>query len=241
MIIWKKSRPNKKRLRLSRKCSFYLYNLYMLPDFNADFLRNLLNAADVPGPPKDGCYDPTAVFLLMFTQNDAPSILAVLKADNRDYLWRNQVALPGGHVNQNETPLSAAFREIEEELGIAGGQVEFIGSIGHFQTIAQKDIEVFLGIWSGNREKLKYDPREISKILEFPVFELLKIHVSSHFRRRIPDVTELTYPIDEVIIWGVTARIFHYFFELILDKVESSLRIAPDDQPDEGGNQYRQA
>jgi 8-oxo-dGTP pyrophosphatase MutT (NUDIX family) len=191
----------------------------MPSDFNSDFLKNLLNTANAPGPPKNDSYDPTAVFLLIFTKNDAPSILAVLKADNRDYLWRNQVALPGGHIDKNETPLSAAYREIEEEVGIGSDQVEFIGSLGHFQTIAQKDIEVFMGIWNGNREKLKFDPREISKILEFPIIDLLKIHVSSQFRKRVPDVTELIYPIQEVNIWGVTARIFHCFFELILDNI----------------------
>jgi 8-oxo-dGTP pyrophosphatase MutT (NUDIX family) len=158
--------------------------------------------------------------LLIFKKNEVPSILAVLKADNRDYLWRNQVALPGGHIDKNETPLSAAYREIEEEVGIGSDQVEFIGSLGHFQTIAQKDIEVFIGIWNGNREKLNFDPREISKILEFPIIDLLKIHISSQFRNRVPDVTELIYPIHEVVIWGVTARIFHAFFELILDHID---------------------
>jgi 8-oxo-dGTP pyrophosphatase MutT (NUDIX family) len=206
-------------------------------DLNAEFLGTLLNAADAPGPPKDDAYDATAVFLLAFVQNNAPYILAVLKADNRDYLWRNQVALPGGHIDKNESPISAAYRELEEEVGIAGDRVECIGSLGHFQTVAQKDIEVFIGVWNGNREKLKYDPKEISKILEFPVDDLLKIHVSSHFRKRVPDVTELIYPIQEVNIWGVTARIFHYFFELILDKTESSLGVSPDHQPDKGGYQ----
>jgi 8-oxo-dGTP pyrophosphatase MutT (NUDIX family) len=192
----------------------------MLSDFNSDFLKNLLKTANAPGPPNSDFYDPTAVFLLIFKKNEVPSILAVLKADNRDYLWRNQVALPGGHIDKNETPLSAAYREIEEEVGIGSDQVEFIGSLGHFQTIAQKDIEVFIGIWNGNREKLNFDPREISKILEFPIIDLLKIHISSQFRNRVPDVTELIYPIHEVVIWGVTARIFHAFFELILDHID---------------------
>jgi len=193
----------------------------MLLDLKAGFLRNLVNTAKAPDLPEG--YDPTSVFLLTFTQNDAPYILAVLKADNENYLWRNQVALPGGHIDKNESSVSAAYRELEEEVGIPHDQVEFIGSVGHFQTIAQKDIEVFLGIWNGNMEQLKYDPKEISKILEFPLIELLQTHISSNFRKRNPDITELFYPNQGVMIWGVTARIFHYFFELILDKMESSL------------------
>jgi 8-oxo-dGTP pyrophosphatase MutT (NUDIX family) len=213
----------------------------MLSDFDADFLKTLLRTLEAPGLPEDESFDPTAVFLLTYKRNNEPYLLAVLKADNRDYLWRNQVALPGGHINKNEGPLAAAYRELAEELGIDGSQVECIGSLGHFQTIAQKDIEVFLGIWNGNRETLQYDPGEISKILEFPIEELLKIHISNNFRGRVPDVTELVYPIQGVTVWGVTARIFHYFFESVLDNSRPAFGISPGNQPDQRGDQNRQA
>ncbi len=162
-----------------------------------------------------------------------PVILAVLKADHENYLWRNQVALPGGHIAPDESPLSAAYRELQEEVGIMPHEVDYMGTLGHFQTIAQKDIEVFVGWWNGRAGQLHYDPREIAKILEFPITELLGIHVSKGFRHRVPDLTELVYPIQDVTVWGVTARIFHYFFEMILDHAESSAGIPTDHQPDD--------
>ena len=195
----------------------------MLPDFTVGLLKDLLKKAQIPGPPTDKTYDSTAVFLLTFCKNSKSYLLAVLKADNQGYPWRNQVALPGGHIDKGDrNPLDAAYRELKEEVGILRNQVAYIGSLGHFQTIAHKDIEVFLGVWNGNEESLKYDPREISKTLNIPIADLIQIHISNNFSRRDPDITELIYPVQESIIWGVTARIFHFFCELILNNIDSS-------------------
>jgi len=196
----------------------------MPPELNERFLTNLLSVADVPAAETTSSRDCTSVFLLIYNKADIPFILAILKADTPGYAWSNQVALPGGHVDETDSnPLEAAYRELEEELGISRHHVKFIGSMGHFQTIQQKDIEVFVGVWDGSMESVTYDPREISKVLELPVDQFLKNHLSSHFHGRIPDIMELLYPFDNVVVWGVTARIFHYFFELLLTKPYNSV------------------
>lgn len=200
----------------------------MLFDFTVGFLKKLLKNAQIKGPPADESYVPTVVFMLTFCRNKKPYLLAVLKADNQGYPWRNQVALPGGHVDKSDrSPLDAAYRELKEEVGILRDQVSYIGSLGHFQTIVHKDIEVFLGVWEGNEDGLTYDPREISKTLTISIPDLLQIHISNNFNRRDPDITELIYPFQDTIIWGVTARIFHYFCELILNNIDpASLNIS---------------
>jgi len=208
----------------------------MLPEINASFLKNLVSKIKTPGPPEEASYEATAVFLLIFEKNNTPFILAVLKADNIGYPWRNQVALPGGHIDkEDKDSLEAAYRELEEEVGISRNQVEYIGAIGHFQTIAQKDIEVFVGIWNTDTDNLRYDSREIAKILELPLINLLHIHLSSHFHRHEPNITKLIYPIQDVVIWGVTARIFHNFFELILNNMKCPSDIFQDSQKKECG------
>lgn len=194
----------------------------MLPELNAEFLTHLLSNAEVPPPEATQTRDCTSVFLLLYHKADAPFILAILKADTPGYAWSNQVALPGGHVDETDSsPLEAAYRELEEELGIYRHQVKLVGSMGHFQTIQQKDIEVFVGIWDGRMESVAYDPREISKVLELPADHFFKTHLSSRFHGRVPGIMELLYPFGDVVVWGVTARIFHYFFELILTKPDN--------------------
>jgi hypothetical protein len=105
---------------------------------------------------------------------------------------------------------------LEEEMGISRDQVEFIGSMGHFQTINHRDIEVFTGLWKV-RGPMRHDPAEISRILKIPLRVLVRTHNTKNFHGRIPDVDELRYPFEDVVIWGATARILHHFIELLLE------------------------
>jgi 8-oxo-dGTP pyrophosphatase MutT (NUDIX family) len=179
-------------------------------------LRDIISNHPSPEPPDDRTYKPACVFLLVFDLEE-PHILAIQKADSEGYPWRNQVALPGGHLDAEDvSPLDGAFRELEEEMGIGRDQVEFIGSLGHFQTINQRDIEVFTGLWKAGGP-MRHDPAEISRILKIPLRVLVRTHNTKNFHGRIPDVDELRYPFEDVVIWGATARILHHFIELLLE------------------------
>lgn len=184
-------------------------------------LKQLIAEADSPGPPADASYRSACVFLLLFNRRE-PHLLAIQKSDTEGYPWRNQVALPGGHVDKADAgPVEAAFREVAEEVNISRRQVEFIGSAGHFQTINHRDIQVFVGIWNG-KGPLRCEPAEIARILEIPVKTLVQTHIAKKYHGRIPGVRELTYPFQDVVIWGVTARILHHCIELAYPLLESS-------------------
>jgi len=186
----------------------------MATDFS--FIKNVIINACRPGVPSGLSYDQTCVFMLLFDKDGELNVLAVQKTDNEGYPWRNQIAFPGGHIDKEDiSPLEAAYRELEEEVNIRREHVELIGSLGHFQTINSKDIRVFTGIWR-KRGAVRFEQAEISRVLEIPLKNLVKIHVDSKFHGRIPDVMELLYPLEDVVIWGVTARILHHFIELIL-------------------------
>ena len=181
-----------------------------------DELKEIISNDPSPGPPADRRYRPACVFLLMFCLEE-PYILAIQKADSEGYPWRNQVALPGGHLDaEDASPLEGAFRELEEEMSISRDQVEFLGSMGHFQTINNRDIEVFTGLWRA-AEPVRHDPAEISRILKIPMRVLVQTHNTKKFHGRIPDIDELRYPFEDVVIWGATARILHHFIELLLE------------------------
>ncbi|MBN1931164.1 MAG: CoA pyrophosphatase [Desulfobacterales bacterium] len=177
-------------------------------------LKYIIGNANLPGPPDGKFYQSACVFLILFERQE-PHLLAIQKSDNEGYPWRNQVALPGGHIDKFDAgPEEAAFRELEEELNIQRNHVELIGSMGHFKTIHYKDIEVFIGLWNG-KGSIRHDTEEIARVLEIPVKELLRIHNVKKFHGREPDIRDLRYPYQDVVIWGVTAKILHFFIELL--------------------------
>jgi 8-oxo-dGTP pyrophosphatase MutT (NUDIX family) len=177
-------------------------------------LKHIIRNNDAPGIPESGSYKPACVFLLLFDLEN-PQILAIQKSDSEGYPWRNQVALPGGHLDAADAnPLEGAFRELQEEVSISRNQVRLLGSIGHFQTINNRDIEVFTGLWNGEGP-IAPDPAEISRVLQIPLRELVQTHITAGYHNRLPDVHELRYPFEDVVIWGATARILHHFIEIL--------------------------
>lgn len=123
--------------------------------------------------------------------------------------------MPGGHLeDQDASPLEGAFRELEEETRISRGQVELIGSLGHYQTINGRDIEAFIGVWDATGP-VRHDPSEISRFLKIPLRTLFHTHHANNFHKRIPLIDELRYPFEDVVIWGATARILHHLIETL--------------------------
>ncbi|MDY6824644.1 MAG: CoA pyrophosphatase [Thermodesulfobacteriota bacterium] len=183
-------------------------------------LAKTVDAARGPAPPTYP-HKATCVSLLFFGKQET-RLLAVLKADREGYPWRNQIALPGGHIDDTDpTPMHAALRELEEELNIMPANVSYFGSLGHFQTLANRVIEVFVGTWN-QEDEIRHEEHEIARVLKIPLKTILDTHISQRFHGRMPDYGELLYPYDGLVVWGVTAKIFHFFLEHLYPFVEES-------------------
>ena len=204
-----------------------------LSGLDIDQLKNIIGKNSMPGPPPPGPFKPTSVFLLLFNLAE-PHLLAIQKTDSEGYPWRNQVALPGGHLEEDDaSPLEGAYRELAEETKIGREQVELIGSLGHYQTINGRDIEAFIGVWDATGP-VECDSSEIARILEIPLKTLIETHHAAEFHSRIPNIDELRYPFEDVVIWGATARILHHLIELLYPLFGS---ISADKAYDVGDNQ----
>ncbi|MBF0301566.1 MAG: CoA pyrophosphatase [Desulfamplus sp.] len=178
-----------------------------------------------PQAPEINTFQPTSVMGL-FTLEADTNLIFIQKADIEGYPWRNQMAFPGGNSDPEDLSREAtALRELEEELHIPKEEVEMIGSIGHFQTINNRDIEAFLGIWkktgdiSHNISNILFDKSEISRVINIPLRYLIKVHKDNNFIGRLPGIYELTYPYQDVVVWGVTAKIIHHLMEIIIPRI----------------------
>ncbi len=179
-------------------------------------IRAAVNRAVHPPPPDPERFEPTAVIALFLCHAKSTDLLFIQKADVAGYPWRNQMAFPGGHVDKTDAgPLATALRELQEELCIHPENVEVLGAIGHFQTINNKDIQAFAGVWN-QQETIWFDAAEISRVFQIPVGHLLALHREKGYAGQRPNVMELTYPFEDVVIWGVTAKIVHHLLEVLI-------------------------
>ncbi len=180
-----------------------------------DIIRSAVRNSPHPGVPDDDLFDSTGVMAL-FTLDREISLLFIQKADQKGYAWANQMAFPGGHRDKNDkSTMDTALRELSEEMGILRENVEVIGSLGHFQTINSKDIEAFVGIWN-QKDEIRHDPSEIARVFRISLKYLIDLHKEKGFHEMRPNVMELTYPYEDVIIWGVTAKILYHLIEIVL-------------------------
>lgn len=180
-------------------------------------IKTAVETVSHPGPPNLHLFQPTAVMAL-FILNQDPELLFIQKADSEGYPWRNQMAFPGGHVEKaDQGPRETALREVKEELNIRPENVAVMGSIGHFQTINNKDIHAFTGIWN-QADTIRSDPSEIARVVHIPLAYLMDLHRENGYHRRPVNVMTLTYPFEDVTIWGVTAKILHHLLEVLTVK-----------------------
>ena len=73
-------------------------------------------------------------------------------------------------------------------------------------------IEVFVGFWN-QRDTIRFDTREIAKVLKIPLGTIIETHIAKQLNGRMPAMEELLYPVEGLVIWGVTAKILHFFIE----------------------------
>jgi 8-oxo-dGTP pyrophosphatase MutT (NUDIX family) len=179
-------------------------------------IRSAIQNGSHPGPPESDLFQPTSVIAL-FIFNTKVELLFIQKADIKGYPWRNQMAFPGGHKDKTDlSTRDTALRELTEEMGINRQNVEVVGSLGHFQTINNKDIQAWVGIWN-QKDRIQHDPSEISRVFQIPLKYLIDLHKEKAFHHHIPNVMRLTYPYEDVLIWGVTAKIVYHLIEILLN------------------------
>ena len=83
-----------------------------------------------------------------------------------------EVGFPGGRIEAGENPWQAALRELEEELGVPGDQVEYLGQLPEQQRRRNELVVPFVaGI--GSDAVLQPDGIEVEEVFTLPLDHLL--------------------------------------------------------------------
>lgn len=129
-----------------------------------------------------------------------------------------QISFPGGGRDDSDaTPLHAALREAEEELGIPTEAVDVLGMLDELPTITRFRIRPFVGVIPHDLP-LKPNPDEVAEVLKVPIPTLLDPSRVRHETKEVPflpgpQVIDY-YDLGHHVIWGATARILRNLFEI---------------------------
>ena len=157
---------------------------------------------------------PAAVLVPVVLRDPEPSVLLTERAASlRQH--SGQIAFPGGRVDPDDgSPLEAAYREAEEEIGLARRWVRPLGYLDAYLSgtnylvtpvVAQVDPDYTLSI----------NPDEVAGTFEVPLRFLMdganhQLH-SKEWRGRQRRYYAMLY--GEHYIWGVTAGIIRNLYE----------------------------
>lgn len=168
-------------------------------------LREIL--AGMPGPgPENFPGRRAGAVLAVFTETErGPGLLFTKRAaDLAEHA--GQISFPGGAVEEGDQSLAAAaYRETEEEVGLAAEELEFLGPLP-LQPVLQSWLIHPFAVWWPRPRALNYSPAEVEQVLIAPLAELMAQHQRECWL--IPDPEKsCRYQIGEELLWGATARI----------------------------------
>ena len=128
-----------------------------------------------------------------------------------------QIAFPGGRIDPSDSsPLAAALRESEEEIGLKPADVHVLGALDQVTAASDYLITPFVGAVSHPYD-FRLNLAEATAIFSVPISALLQPGCFKVEPRLFPP--ERPYPIYHFYcqgrdIWGATARIIMQLLEL---------------------------
>lgn len=150
------------------------------------------------------------------------------------------ICFPGGNMEDGETPLECALREMEEETGIPAAEADILGQFDTLYGFSGYTLYTFVAALPGgildrtriNEDEVSelftvpldffaetvlenYDVDVVSKVDDFP-YEKTGISPDYNWRKG-KNVLPL-YRYKDRIIWGMTARILKWMSEKILNQ-----------------------
>jgi 8-oxo-dGTP pyrophosphatase MutT (NUDIX family) len=162
------------------------------------------------GPPRHDAR-PAAVMVSLYGDTDdvRDFKLPLIVRPQGTLYHAGQVALPGGAIEEGETESEAALRELQEELGVAAGDVQVVGTLSPLFVFSSNHyVMPVVGI-AVERPGFRPDPHEVARVLEIPLSYLADPANRSTFERRFGGMS-LDAPCwnwDGEPIWGTTAMV----------------------------------
>ena len=169
-------------------------------------------------PPEDAATRPGAVLMLFGEGEDGPDLLLTERAhDMRSH--PGQVSFPGGSVDPtDESPVAAALREAEEEVGLDPSTVDVLATLPELWLPPSNfAVTPVLAWWRENSPVRVVDPAEVHAVFRTPISELLdpehRVTVTHPMGYSSPGF--LIGADKDVLLWGFTAGLINKLFDFV--------------------------
>lgn len=159
----------------------------------------------------------------------------------RSYTMRKQpgdISFPGGRIDLSDpSPLAAALRETNEELGIDPETVKIVGELSPYIASSSFIVYPIVAMIDYNQIIHSYNKEEVEEVFTVPVKWLLnykpymhlvnvkpmpspdfpfdKIMNGAQYQWRTRSMEEWFFDYEKYTIWGLTARILKHFIGII--------------------------
>lgn len=147
-------------------------------------------------------------------------------------------SFPGGRIDtEDASPMHAALRETEEELGINPKTVNVIGELSPYIATPSFVVFPFVAVCDYHEIIHSYNKDEVEKVFTIPLSWLMeyeptlhkvpvqpmpspdfpfdKIFNGAQYRWAAHEQEEWFYEYENYIVWGLTARILKYFIDIM--------------------------
>jgi len=173
----------------------------------------------------DASLRPAAVALALVPDEEGRACFLITRRASGLRAHGGQWALPGGRLDEGETPEVAALRELDEELGLSLEGRHVMGLLDDYPTRSGYVITPVIA-WAGEHPELEPNPEEVAEVYRVPLAELERPDVPR--LRNIPEsdrpvisvpllgthihapTAAILFQLREVALRGLDTRVSHY-------------------------------
>ncbi len=159
--------------------------------------------------------------------SDNPALLLTRRAATLR-AHAGQWALPGGRIDEGETPEQAALRELHEEVGLQLPASAVLGRLDDYATRSGYVITPVV-VWAGAARQALPHEAEVASLHRIPLTEFLRDDAPLLNHVRGADHPVLRMPVGQRWIAAPTAAFLYQFAQVGL--LGQELRVAHFDQP----------
>jgi 8-oxo-dGTP pyrophosphatase MutT (NUDIX family) len=157
-----------------------------------------------------------AAVLIPVVDREEPMVLLTQRTAHLQQ-HAGQISFPGGKIDATDaTPLAAALREADEEIGLGASEIDPIGYLDvYMTTLGYRIVPVVARVRPGF--SLTLNPGEVDDAFEVPLAFMMELANHQTHSREWQGMLRTYYaiPFGERYIWGVTAGIFRNLHQRI--------------------------